>query len=200
MTLLTPGRILRLREPFHRAVADRFRRVSFHNSMSIVSDLKEPNHRCRSVGAMAPDHPCIDQPRRPGPWHGTAPASQLPSIRYASDGRRWAAVTLDVSASRCVGEGSTRRECKCGAENNRSGQHEFSDREHCCFLSDWSIAFAARCDGQTYWNNHYSSRSSNWPIIPVGRCGKLIAQSNCCEAPSTGTNFFLIHESSRFSP
>lgn len=83
------------------------------------------------------------------------PASQLPSIRHASDGRRWAAVTLDVSASRCVGERSTRRERKCSAENNRSGQHEFSGRKHCRFLSDRSVAFAARCDGQTYRPNHY---------------------------------------------
>ena len=77
------------------------------------------------------------------------PASQLPSIRYASDGRRWAAATLDVSTFRCVGEGSTRREPKWSAENNRSEQDEFSGREHCRFLSDQSVLFAAGCDGQT---------------------------------------------------
>ena len=86
-----------------------------------------------------------------GRGHGVAgvPASQLPSIRYTSYGRRWAAVTLDVSASRCVGEGGARRERKSGAEKNRGGKHEFSDREHCCFLSDQFVVFAARCDGQT---------------------------------------------------
>jgi hypothetical protein len=75
--------------------------------------------------------------------------SQLPFIRYASHRRRWTAVTLDVSASGCVGESSTCREHENGAENNRSGKHEVSGREHCRFLSDRSVVFAARCDAQT---------------------------------------------------
>ena len=90
-----------------------------------------------------------------GRGHGVAglPASQLPSIRYASDGRRWAAVTLDVSASRCVREGGARRERKSGAEKNRGGKHEFSDREHCCFRLQvrWRRRHSSRVQKRTGW-------------------------------------------------
>jgi hypothetical protein len=81
-----------------------------------------------------------------GRGHGAAglPASQLPFIQYASHRQGWAAVTLDVSASRYVGEGGSRRERKSGAENNRSGKHEFSRLEHCCSLSDQSVVFPLR--------------------------------------------------------
>jgi hypothetical protein len=120
-------------------------RVHFGQTF-LIQDSSLPFSRASGPG------PSSYRPTKGGRGHGVAglPASQLPSIRYASDGRRWPAVTFDVSASRCVGEGSARRERKCSAENNRSGQHEFSDREHCHFLSDRSVAFAARCDGQTY--------------------------------------------------
>ncbi len=70
------------------------------------------------------------------------PLTRLPFIWHASDGRRVGAVTLDVSASRCVGESSTCRERESGAENNRSGKHDFSDREHCLFLSVQSAVFS----------------------------------------------------------
>jgi hypothetical protein len=56
---------------------------------------------------------------------------------------------LDVSASRCVGESSTCRERKSGAENKRSAKRDFSGREHCLILSDQFAVFAAHCDGQT---------------------------------------------------
>jgi hypothetical protein len=76
-------------------------------------------------------------------WQGFLPRNYHPSGTHLTgdDGppSHW-----DVSASRCVGERSTRRERKCSAENNRSGQHEFSGRKHCRFLSDRSVAFAAR--------------------------------------------------------
>jgi hypothetical protein len=95
---------------------------------------------------------------------------KLPSIRHAPDGRGWAAVTLDVSASRCVGESSTCRERKSGAEKNRSGEHDFSGREHCCFLSDQSVVFVAKCDGQNIVTQSSRwSRSSDWSVIPAGR-------------------------------
>jgi hypothetical protein len=107
-----------------------------------------------------------------GRGHGAAglPASQLPSIRHAPDGRRWAAVTLDVSASRCVGESSTCREPQSSTENNRSGEHDFPGREHCCFLFDQSVVFVARCDGQNIVTQSSRwSRSSDWSVIPAGR-------------------------------
>jgi hypothetical protein len=106
--------------------------------------------------------------------------SQLPFIRYASHRRRWTAVTLDVSASGCVGESSTCREHENGAENNRSGKHEVSGREHCGFLSDRSVVFAARCTPkhsgpiatleQIVRLADYSRRAllqANWSIKPL---------------------------------
>jgi hypothetical protein len=83
------------------------------------------------------------------------PLTRLPFIRYASDRRRAAAITLDVSASRCVGESSTCRERKSGAENKHSAKRDFSSREHRLILSDQFAVFAAHCDGQTKWLNRY---------------------------------------------
>ena len=97
------------------------------------------------------------------------PLTRLPSIRYASDRRRVAAITLDVSASRCVGESSTCRERKSGAENKRSAKRHFSGREHCLILSDQFAVFAAHCDGQTTWlNRHVEADRQIGRLFPVG--------------------------------
>jgi hypothetical protein len=67
--------------------------------------------------------------------------TRLPPIRYASDRRRIAAVTPDVSASGCVGESSTCRERESGADNDRSGKHDLSGRKHCYLLPVQSALF-----------------------------------------------------------
>jgi hypothetical protein len=70
-------------------------------------------------------------------------------------------------SSRCVGEGGSRRERKSGAENNRSGKHEFSRLEHCCFLSDQSVVFPPRA----------TSKHSD-PITPLEQIVRLIDYSH----------------------
>ena len=190
MPLPTPGRILRPEDPCHRSVGDRFRRVSFHRSISINFLIRDSSPR--SIGPVAPDHPRSDQPGRPGPRRRQ---SSLPRNYHSSGthltGDELLPLHLDVSASRCVGESSSCREPQSSTENNRSGQHDLSGHEHCRFLSDQSVVFAARCDGQTIVTQSPRwSRSSDWSIIPVGRCCKRIGRSNCCEALTTGTNFF----------
>jgi hypothetical protein len=60
-------------------------------------------------------------------WHTTAPLvpvasalDRLPAIRRASDGRRRAAVTLDVSPTGCVGKSDSRCEGHCGCEKQQT--------------------------------------------------------------------------------
>ena len=57
-----------------------------HVDRLLTSKPKEPSHRCRSVGPVAPDRPRIDQPRRPGPWRGRAPclATTIHPVRFCT--------------------------------------------------------------------------------------------------------------------
>ncbi len=75
-------------------------------------------------------------------WQGSLPRNYHPSGTDLTGDD--AAVTLDVSAARCVSKGGARRERKSSAEKNRGGKHEFPDREHCCFLSDQFVVFAGQ--------------------------------------------------------